>query len=894
MSEVYSFLPWVRQGLSGAGLPADTLAPNLPISASVTVELKLNLNDPIQKQVRVAGPADVVGIDPRQVVRCDPAPFTRNFEPNFLASVEFDRPDFPWMFTPASADAQSRLRPWLCLIVVKSGAGVQLRNVPRHQLPVLEIDSPGDELPDLNESWAWAHGQVSGSLENDQALDRILTSSPARTVSRLVCPRRLEPGTSYIACVVPAFDAGRKAGLGLPLTLEDQHLRPAWRIDDPALTKLTLPVYYSWQFSTGPFGDFQALVELLTPQAAAPGLGVRDLLVGNELLTFEGALKATGTVSRGFNNDAGAAYRAALRKLVDAPAGATSDPAVTPPIYGGRYSDVEQLPADNAPGWLRELNLDPRYRSTAALGTGVIQAQQEALMASAWEQAGEIERANTILRNAQLVRAASNSIFQNHLSHLSESTLLEVSRPVHGRVIVAAATTIERAISQSNTPLTVTTSAFRRVARPRGPIMGRVLPRAAKTVRPIIANLATGTLLMFVLRPPNAIVTVDAAEARFRTNGGTRPPNALPVRFANITSQRVSAVPPRPQFLIARAELPGVPAPFIVSLLLVGPDNTAAARFRAAVAAHQLLIAPPILPPLIAKPLLRVKDLGKTVLAQLDPEATMPNLVRPLIKVAGATAATPEGPDELEPLRTGPQFPQPMYKGVRDLSQDLVLPGLESVPENSVMLLESNPRFVESYMAGLNHEMGRELLWRGYPTDLRNTPFRHFWDTRGRAGGAVADIPPIEKWPSSTPLGNNAAGNADEGAMVLLIRGELLRRYPTAIIYATSAIWPAGQARPKLGEQEVHPLFQGSLKPDIVFFGFPLTRKTARGNRTASSPGFFFVIHEHPSEPRFGLEANDAVTGHLKPQGNAAQMAQKLLQRPVRIAIHALDLLPAG
>ena len=42
--------------------------------------------------------------------------------------------------------------------------------------------------------------------------------------------------------------------------------------------------------------------------------------------------------------------------------------------------------------------------------------------------------------------------------------------------------------------------------------------------------------------------------------------------------------------------------------------------------------------------------------------------------------------------------------------------------------LETNPRFIESYMVGLNHEMARELLWREYPTDQRGTCFRQFWD----------------------------------------------------------------------------------------------------------------------------------------------------------------------
>jgi hypothetical protein len=56
-----------------------------------------------------------------------------------------------------------------------------------------------------------------------------LAGDPALTVSRLLCPRRLDPVTAYLACVVPAFELGRKAGLGLPIQPADENeLKPAW------------------------------------------------------------------------------------------------------------------------------------------------------------------------------------------------------------------------------------------------------------------------------------------------------------------------------------------------------------------------------------------------------------------------------------------------------------------------------------------------------------------------------------------------------------------------------------------------------------------------------------------------------------------------------------------
>ena len=103
-----------------------------------------------------------------------------------------------------------------------------------------------------------------------QPVEELLTSQPDQNLSRLVSPRRLEPETSYLACVVPAFDAGRKAGLGEEVTAADEDkLAPAWDGTKPVVT---LPVYYRWEFATGTGGDFETLARRL--QAAA-GRGER-------------------------------------------------------------------------------------------------------------------------------------------------------------------------------------------------------------------------------------------------------------------------------------------------------------------------------------------------------------------------------------------------------------------------------------------------------------------------------------------------------------------------------------------------------------------------------------------------------------------------------------------
>ncbi len=891
MKNVYTFLGWVRQGLSGAGLPPD-LMEDLPAHPIVPVTLTIKDNAPISTPVRIAGPGDVQGIDRRQVVRCDPAPFTHNFESTCLAAIEFDRPDLPWMFTPAAPNAMRQLRPWICLVVIKRGKGVEIKEAADRKSRILEIGDPvrpADELPDLKESWAWAHVQVAGS-ENLNTLPQILSGSPERTVSRLICPRRLEPNTNYIACVVPTF------------VVDEQSVKPAWRVEDSSLTRVELPVYHSWEFATGPAGDFQSFIRKLQNRPA-PGLGTRKMVVDGEVVTLEGAFKFPNTESHGLSIAAGQAYRAKLRALVNSPV-PDDTPKVAPPIYAGHYRDAVELPEDNAPpGWLGDLNLDPRYRAVAALGTRVVQMQQESLMASAWKQAGEAERANAILRNAQLLQAASNSVLVNHLSRLSDSSIVEVTRPVHGRVIIDAKT-IGGQFTETNTPVIVTTSAFRRITRPRGPILRRALP-TVRTVREFVSNIANEKLhltavdqdTIVVAGHPHSIdfenlgiITPDLAETQWLNNGGHRPASSFPVDFGWIGDAFIDSFTPPANFNIINPLLPGALSGFPV------PHPNAVQNFREAFAAHQPLIVHALSQDPTPDKLV-VKELAEKVRTNLNPALTVPTLVQPMIKVTaapGTNDSTQENAN-LRLLKLAPQFSQPMYEGVRDLSQELLLPGLEKVLEDSILLLEPNPRFIEAYMAGLNHEMDRELLWRGYPAHPLNTPFRYFWDTRNRAGGpGDGDIKPIEEWNSNNTLGSNAVGFA-KPLPVLLIRSELLRRYPTAVIYTVPADWQDGQAKPRLsgepGAEPKFPFFEGSFKSDIRFFGFAIARQNLLGNQTSSSPGYFFVIQQHPTEPRFARKANDTSTGFLKPFGDSAETAQLLLQQPLRVAIYARDLL---
>jgi hypothetical protein len=240
-----------------------------------------------------------------------------------------------------------------------------------------------------------------------------------------------------------------------------------------------------------------------------------------------------------------------------------------------------------------------------------------------------------------------------------------------------------------------------------------------------------------------------------------------------------------------------------------------------------------------------------------------------------------------------------------------LLPGVDAIPPDSVTVLETNPRFVAAFLAGMNHELNRELLWRRYPTDQRGTPVRRFWDRL--AGAGATDVPSMHEWAADRSLVDVAGG---ESSLVLLIRGELVRRYPNTVVLAIPA---SGPGAPSGDEALVKPAtFAGSLEPDVAFFGFDLTDADLR-----QGDGWFFAIQEQITEPRFGLDESRpegaltawrqaawpdtdiaaattftiedlgrfATASGLQPvPADGATVAEALFQLPVQVLVHARHL----
>jgi hypothetical protein len=136
----------------------------------------------------------------------------------------------------------------------------------------------------------------------------------------------------------------------------------------------------------------------------------------------------------------------------------------------------------------------------------------------------------------------------------------------------------------------------------------------------------------------------------------------------------------------------------------------------------------------------------------------------------------------------------------------------------------------------------------------------------------MLDITPLHTWDKDSELGTHSVRLPPPGGehLVLLVRGELFRRYPNTQVYAAKA--NLGRLGHELTDEELLPVFSGRIQPDVAFFGFTLTTTEARGDTDPQSlnQGWFFVLQEHPTEPRFGLDESAVAGGRPTAWSNLA------------------------
>jgi hypothetical protein len=1015
----YSFLPWLRQGIANT-ITTQDLDTSVRTRASTHVVLRLSgdpvadgaeLTADIAQDIALYGPGDVIGIDPRAIIRTDPGNWITNFEGNYLPAVDFYDADFPWRYTPAAADPTGlRLRPWITLIVLAESEFTESQDVATRPSPYITVPD-ASVFPPATELWAWAHVHVNDLLSADPTqlvapdmtavlpkLQAIVAANRDAAYSRLLCPRKLNDNTAYHAFVVPTFETGRLAGLGLDPTGAPHATFSAWAGYNGRADAANYPIYYRWYFRTGAFGDFEYLVEQLKAQPVDPQVGTRDMDVQDPgsnipgitnpalggVLRLGGALQVPDAdldpeqlkqrnIYENWDQPYPDSFEKSLAAFVNLPddyaaqtaaaANAASnlgpgvsddpDPLITAPLYCRWHALTQRLltnrdgtPAPDDTNWVHRLNLDPRFRVPAALGARVVEANAESYMDDAWQQIGDVLAANALIRRLHLATAVSSRLYQAHLTPLATANpehAFALLAPVSNRVLMNGAT-LAHTESASLVQPALTSAAMRRVIRPGGRLMRSLPFDASVTPADLLARVNAGEVSA---APPKAvpagIATVGQAAAAAATPGIPPWTSGLLTRYPwlptvvldlaaivfaaalillftllvagiillavsaglaytywvlrgwQASADRVNAVGETGQTPASVAALPKSPD-FVLSVpgsafraATGASDSPTAVRFKDALRGSYTLLQDsktagqrpvPAQLPLAAATAASV--------AAVDPAVTIPK--RGLTVVGIPPWVRELMGDAFNEVMAYPKIDLPMYQPLKGISIEFFLPNINLIAENSITLIETNQRFVEAYMGGLNYEFGRKLMWREYPTDQRGSYFRQFWDvgsyidSEGLSTDALKeklyDIPELHLWPLTSALGthNNraAAGQTGEQA-VLVVRGELLKRYPNTMIYAQHAVWPMKDGRIDLSQprsldeltpaEELNPprskirspLYEAKADPDIYFFGFDLTIPEAEGGsgeNPGDDPGWFFVIKQRPGEPRFGLETS--------------------------------------
>jgi hypothetical protein len=908
---------------NGGELPPPSFKP----SVQVTGPSPFRANAP---DLLLLGPGGVAGIDPAVVVRTEPPAGTGDAQDNYLACIELSSTELPWLLTPARENEQHRLRPWIVLVVVDAAATPLARGTP---LPSIQV-SPND-LPDLRDSWAWAHVQYPG---DDADLPPGVILSVGQAVSRLLCPRKLEPNTRYRACLVPAFEGGRRAGLGETGDATKSTER-AWEVGQAGA--VTLPVYYQWEFATGVEGDFEHLVRRLRPprpeELEKVGGLITDLSVpwpGQKPLTPDAA--AQTVILRGAlltpsaaesqvvsaTEEALEAFVARLISELNAPADRIEgkhDPddvtgAVAAPLYGARHVDRERLFEDDAPPWLTSLNLDPNSRVAAGVGAEYVRRNQEELMARAWEQVGAIREANRQRAMAELAKELSDSVHARHVANLTAGELTAVASPAAQRIRTDqdGTLTLSMELTVSPLPTAAASTAFARMLRPQGPLARRTTAR----VETVVKRGLKGEVNVSDAEPMLARLELSALPAATDTPMAEAATSALVAEDAGALARqvvlmdavaKVASVNGLEQSAIAiRGSLDGIPD-LDAQAVLTFDVRTLRESFMPHLA--EVAQATAVMETVAVEHGRTVDEFGVQIEAD-DLKGRLIDNLAPGDRIARRLSSRVQVPGDdgssLGPVMRYPSFPVPTSLALLATDREWFLPGIGAFPGNRTALLAVNAPFVAAYLAGINHEFMRELLWREYPTDRRGSPFLRFWP---RADGGD-DVAPLDAW-----TGDLEDQLTLENVGVLLVRGDVVRRFPDMVVAAAPAASPQ-QPNPDQSTWQP-PLFVLPIDASTAAYAFDVGPDALLDE----SAGFFFVFQEHSHRLRFGfdLKSEDfkswnqldwarvpmdrsfAFAGRAIDPGpqdpddrswntDAADIARITLQQPFRLAIHATQL----
>lgn len=864
------FYSWMRRGLRALEGARDTVELDVTIAGQ----------NPVRATLPLAGPGQVEGLRETAVVGVDPAPGSGDHRAGALPFVTFRDPALPWSMSPHAPDPQGRLTPWLALICVPQDRATIHRG---QMLDILDADDLQTEdgaslLPDPADAYLGAHVHDPDGTEGD-------AEPGARAVSRLVCLQQLVSGTAYFACVVPLFEAGRRAGLEIDPGDADGF---AWDLTSP---RLRTPVYHHWRFSCGPGRGIEDLLRDLSAQALDRSAAA-EVTVADRFSDPVPSLSGTKLPLRTLFSPAAPPSPTPLRALTPAlkATDGRGDVQLPLPSYGAAQAEAEDASDDAAPRWFKEVNRDPSLRRLAGVGAALVRAQQDAMVSFVRQSAGAIDEANAILGRAHAAKAMNRGLTAA-LTKADAPTLTLFAMPAADRMRVgngAARKPLGAALAGRDLAVLSVPGLTRRASR-RG-VDATALAQAFGRVG---MEMADGHDVAGAgIAPELATGMIDAGQA---SSIPAAAPDAR--RFADLLADLADNG-------LRDLDIKATKTPPEVTAWADGlRDNSAQPSRRD----EPVPVDDPF-------------GLAQDIASALDPDRSVPPRIAARLDGAGID---PEAPLPSRIL-TEPVWPEPVIDQVLKMAPDVLAPTLSQMREDTIVGMRYDAAAMEAIMVGANHELMRELRWRGLPCEVAVSPVRRAFPAPTRGGTLDPDLLPLRNW-GDTPLGSHAAQGADaQGAgvdFVAIMRSSLIRRFPDVTVTLNRAA-ENGQGRVlDARRQPVAPAITGTLGEDLIYFGFPPV-----GDLMADA-GWFLTF----TQPRVGLSFGINAPSDTPPRGvgelsswnalswsdlqggtirrdaldatpleglrwgsGGAAMAGILLERPVTVGLHLSDLLTVG
>jgi hypothetical protein len=893
----------------------------------------------------LAGAADVMGIKAAAVKHMAPAPFARDAETTKLVHVDLREPDLPWRYTPRANAAQ--IAPWIVLLVGTAEEIVVEGGLVTH------VDPRVLETHDLSRSHLWAHTQWDGHTK----VGRIVSPRGLERPAAGAKPLGLVPNHEYVAVLVPAFnDAGEPMWSGSP---PEQHF--GTRAVLPAFHS-----WRFWTADAGDFETLAAALKIPHAGDVGKASLRYHRVVPDVGLDVDATLEVRGAITSlqpEVVPDPGllAAVKADLDALNDEIPDTLGlpqygrpwvpEPDAVPDGWANQVTDDPRFRGTTGIGvWMgveaQEALMDAAVAQAGALREAGQRVGHLAfgLLAAGrlWDRRIPVD-ANERLRlfgplMARMV-AADGGIVMDRVA---------ARGPLPPAIFSSAAQRLlrdrsgaTRHVEGANGGLAYP-QALDAANRPE-PQPDRV-PKGLPHVDAVVSQFGLPTLEeQFGLDERSLDEAMDKlddlvrhyarryARARDDLLRAGRP-DELPALAQELGEPFFSDLLGTLQALLGDRGLPceagGIAqelgaelgTELFLYLRIVLADEGAQALLHDALrrAIRRCMVRR------ACEEILGHQGEGPSCSDILDALPSEPRPEGSAIDLGGLSgvivgALDPRRPDAPARVRVcsrlvgidctrliPPEFPIgldfPTWSVLNQYDREWLLPGVGSLPKDSITALRTNPTFVDAFMLGINTQFMSEMRWRDLAVARTCTPLRMFW---GQVDYAThrrePDITPIAEWAATLGDALGAPGHQTSvppGArLVITFRTDLFRRYPSTLVYLVRPAVgddvdallaappeldkPDGEDPDAWRARRRHfgPIFAGTLTPELTFFMFDVVPSTL--------DEYWLVLDEPPAELRF---RNDQPT----PETDSAALASATLDQPTRVAISGEELEAQG